>query len=148
MAGKSDPYCVLSLSASPSAPFLTTSVKEETLFPVWQETGSTYVPRIPAEPTLHVKVMDHDRFGKHDLLGRVDVKLNRLTSGKRYDQWFRVEGSKTSAGMLSVAVRRAKNVPAMDRNGNCVCARACACACTSACACASACSVCLCMRAS
>jgi len=115
--GKSDPYCVLALSASPSAPFLTTSVKEETLFPVWQERGSTYVPRIPAEPTLHVKVMDHDRFGKHDLLGRVDVKLNSLTSGKRYDQWLRVEGSKTSAGMLSVSVRRAKNVPAMDRNG-------------------------------
>ena len=33
-AGKSDPYCVLSLSASPSNPFLTTSVKKETLYPV------------------------------------------------------------------------------------------------------------------
>ena len=84
---------------------------------VWQETGWTYVPRIPAEPTLHVKIMDADRFGKHDLLGQVDIKLNSLTSGRRYDRWLRVEGQKTSAGMLSVAVRRAKNVPAMDRNG-------------------------------
>ena len=75
------------------------------------------MPRIPAEPTLHVKIMDADRFGKHDLLGQVDIKLNSLTSGRRYDRWLRVEGQKTSAGMLSVAVRRAKNVPAMDRNG-------------------------------
>ena len=63
-------------------PFMTTSVKDESLCPVWDESGWAYVPRTPTDPTLHIKIMDKDKFGKHDLLGQVHVALNDLKSGK------------------------------------------------------------------
>ena len=111
VSGTSDPYVVLSLNSSPSTPFFTSSVKQETLRPVWDESSWAYVPRMPADATLHVKIMDHDKFGKHDLLGRVDIPLNSLQSGRRYDRWCKIDGQKSCAGMLSVAVRRAKGLP-------------------------------------
>ena len=78
---------------------------------MWDESSWAYVPRMPADATLHVKIMDHDKFGKHDLLGRVDIPLNSLQSGRRYDRWCKIDGQKSCAGMLSVAVRRAKGLP-------------------------------------
>ena len=112
-----DPYCILSLNSAPGTPFFTTSIKDQTVCPIWNESSWVYVPRIPAQPTLHIKIFDHDKFGKHDILGQVDIPLNSLRSGKHYDRWCKIEGQTSSAGMLSVAVRRAKGLPAMDRNG-------------------------------
>jgi len=40
-----------------------------------------------------------------------------IHTGERYDQWCKIAGQKSSAGMLRVLVRRAVNLPAMDRNG-------------------------------
>jgi hypothetical protein len=107
----------LSLISSPSKPFLTTSVKDATLCPVWNESGWVYVPNIPAKPMLHVEIMNSNKFGQHDVLGNIEIPLNTLTSGNCYDRWHRIQGQKSSAGMLSVTVRRATDLPAMDRNG-------------------------------
>jgi len=111
VGGTSDPYVIMSLNSSPSKPFFTSGVKQATLCPVWDESSWSYVPRMPADATLHVKVMDNDKFGKHDLLGQVDIPLNTLQSGKRYDRWCKIDGYKSSTGMLSVALRRARGLP-------------------------------------
>ena len=114
--GTSDPYCVLSLSSSPSTPFFTTSVKEKCLNPTWHESSTVQVPR-GVNLGLKVDILDSDKFGHHDHLGRVDIPLSSLKSGIVHDSFHKVEGAKSSAGLLSVSVRCAKNLPAMDRNG-------------------------------
>nr|GEV28815.1 synaptotagmin-3 isoform X2 [Tanacetum cinerariifolium]GEV32064.1 synaptotagmin-3 isoform X2 [Tanacetum cinerariifolium] len=75
--GLSDPYVKLKLSGD-MLPSKKTTIKKNTLNPVWNETFKLVV-RDPQAQTLQVNVYDWDKVGSHDRLGMQVVPLKLLT---------------------------------------------------------------------
>ncbi|GJS94800.1 synaptotagmin-3 isoform X1 [Tanacetum coccineum] len=75
--GLSDPYVKLKLSGD-MLPSKKTTIKKNTLNPVWNETFKLIV-RDPQAQTLQVNVYDWDKVGSHDRLGMQVVPLKLLT---------------------------------------------------------------------
>ena len=94
--GKSDPYCTLRVSQRDretgrpgflEGPVQRTSVRPETLQPVWGERFAFEgVSRSPARaPVLLVEVWDKDRFDADDPLGQLEVPLAHICPARPAD---------------------------------------------------------------
>ena len=94
--GKSDPYCTLRVSQRDretgrpgflEGPVQRTSVRPETLQPVWGERFAFEgVSRSPARaPVLLVEVWDKDRFDADDPLGQLEVPLANICPARPAD---------------------------------------------------------------
>ncbi|PWA82446.1 C2 domain, Synaptotagmin-like mitochondrial-lipid-binding domain protein [Artemisia annua] len=75
--GLSDPYVKLKLSGD-MLPSKKTTIKKNTLNPIWNETFKLVV-KDPQAQTLQVNVYDWDKVGSHDRLGMQVVPLKLLT---------------------------------------------------------------------
>jgi Ca2+-dependent lipid-binding protein len=95
---KSDPYCVVTLGESSQT--FKTSVKENTLAPVWNETVE-FVVTNPQTEVLKVGIRDKD-VAFDDNIGSVEVPIAKFADLRGRDDWYSVVGKngETKSGKL------------------------------------------------
>ena len=102
VVGKSDPYCVLKLSTSNQE--WKTTVKDNTLMPIWNEIFSLPVSS-SMNDILTVMLYDKDNVSSDDLISTIDIPVNGLTPGKVLDKWYKMnpaKGNKTGGQLRLV----------------------------------------------
>jgi Ca2+-dependent lipid-binding protein len=82
--GKSDPFCVVNLLHSPSV--FKTTVKNNTLSPVWNET-TEFTLTNPLFDIIHILVKDKD-VASDDEMATLDVPLAKFCDLKINDSWY------------------------------------------------------------
>ena len=85
LCGTSDPYVKVYLLPDKKKKY-ETKVHRKTLNPQFDEEFSCTVPyKEIGSKTLGLVVHDFDRFGKHELIGKIEVPLNSIDLGKMYE---------------------------------------------------------------
>ena len=82
--GLTDPYIVLHLGTGPE---MKTSVKKNTLTPVWNETFSIPVTDVNAKLSL---LMEDKDVAADDKISTLDIEIKSLPYGQVVDQWFQL----------------------------------------------------------
>jgi Ca2+-dependent lipid-binding protein len=132
--GKSDPYVQVLLLPNKKHK-LTTQVKRKTLNPRWNEVfafeGYPYEKVINS--TLCMRVIDHDRFSKDDIIGELIIPMTSFDLANGQTLWKNLQPSQgrtgslgelclslcfdSTASSLTVTVIKARNLRAKDLNG-------------------------------
>eukprot|EP01059_Diplonema_ambulator_P004226 TRINITY_DN13923_c0_g1_i1.p1 TRINITY_DN13923_c0_g1~~TRINITY_DN13923_c0_g1_i1.p1 ORF type:complete len:564 (+),score=193.43 TRINITY_DN13923_c0_g1_i1:1263-2954(+) len=100
----SDPYCLISISNHPSSNSPKTStVKESTLKPVWNETF--VFTSVACKMNLFIKVMDKDRVGNDDDMGSGSVPLVDLFDGVDEEKEIPLRYNGKNYGIIAVKLR-------------------------------------------
>ena len=80
--GLTDPYIVLQLGSGPQ---MKTTVKKNTLTPVWNETFALPVTDVNSKLSLLMKDKD---VAADDKMATLDIEIKSLPYGQVVDQWF------------------------------------------------------------
>jgi len=131
--GTSDPYVKVYVLPDKKKKF-ETKVQKKSLNPVFDETFNFKVmyKEIGAK-TVVLAVYDFDRFGKHDIIGKIEVPLNSIDLGQVYETTKELEAADKdseklgdicfslryvpTSGKFSVVILEAKNLKKMDACG-------------------------------
>jgi len=131
--GTSDPYVKVYLMPDKKKKF-ETKVQKKSLNPVFNETFDFKVPyKEIGGKTMVLAVYDFDRFGKHDIIGKIEVPMNSIDLGQIYEATKELEAADKdseklgdicfslryvpTSGKFSVVILEAKNLKKMDACG-------------------------------
>jgi len=91
--GTSDPYVKVYLMPDKKKKF-ETKVQKKSLNPVFNETFDFKVPyKEIGGKTMVLAVYDFDRFGKHDIIGKIEVPMNSIDLGQIYEATKELEAA-------------------------------------------------------
>ncbi|GBG66339.1 hypothetical protein CBR_g58829 [Chara braunii] len=96
--GFSDPYVKLQIGRVK----MRTSFKKQTISPYWNEIFRLRIAGWHFPVKLHLRVRDHDSFGKDDELGYTEVDLADYRNGERHEIWKKLDGAKS--GIIHMAI--------------------------------------------
>jgi hypothetical protein len=96
--GTSDPYVMFELGGKK----LTSSYKEETIEPVWNEEYS--YPVTNRNMVLNVEVWSRDAYAQHDFEGKVSIPLSDLEDQKKTDRWYELSSDEEKTGFLRLGL--------------------------------------------
>jgi len=131
--GTSDPYVKVYLMPDKKKKF-ETKVQKKSLNPVFNETFDFKVPyKEIGGKTMVLAVYDFDRFGKHDIIGKIEVPMYSIDLGQIYEATKELEAADKdseklgdicfslryvpTSGKFSVVILEAKNLKKMDACG-------------------------------
>ncbi|KAM3864053.1 synaptotagmin Va [Diretmus argenteus] len=133
IGGTSDPYVKVYMLPDKKKKF-ETKVQRKNLCPVFNE---TFIFKIPYSElggqTLVLQVFDFDRFGKHDVIGKIEIPMNSIDMAQPIHEYRDLVGGEDkqeilgdvcislryvpTAGKLTVNIMEAKNLKKMDVGG-------------------------------
>ncbi|XP_028844787.1 synaptotagmin Vb [Denticeps clupeoides] len=134
IGGTSDPYVKVYLLPDKKKKF-ETKVQRKNLCPVFNETFMFKIPYAElGGKTLVLQVFDFDRFGKHDVIGQINIPMNSVDLGQPLHEWRDLESAEKeeqeklgdicislryvpTAGKLTINIMEAKNLKKMDVGG-------------------------------
>lgn len=96
--GTSDPYVIFELGGKK----LTSSYKEETTEPVWNEEYSFAVTN--RNMVLNIEVWSRDQYAQHDFEGKVSIPLSDLEDQKKSDRWHELSNEEEKTGYLRLGL--------------------------------------------
>lgn len=131
--GTSDPYVKVYLMPDKKKKF-ETKVQKKSLNPVFNETFDFKVPyKEIGGKTMVLAVYDFDRFGKHDIIGKIEIPMNSIDLGQVYEATKELEAADKdseklgdicfslryvpTSGKFNVVILEAKNLKKMDACG-------------------------------
>lgn len=131
--GTSDPYVKVYLMPDKKKKF-ETKVQKKSLNPVFNETFDFKVPyKEIGSKTMVLAVYDFDRFGKHDIIGKIEIPMNSIDLGQVYEATKELEAADKdseklgdicfslryvpTSGKFNVVILEAKNLKKMDACG-------------------------------
>jgi Ca2+-dependent lipid-binding protein len=86
--GKSDPFCIISLTSTRQ--IFRTKVVPNTLNPVWNDEFRVILAD-PAKDLFQITVKDNDDTSEDDPLGRIKLKASDFPIGQVIDKWYELE---------------------------------------------------------
>ena len=89
--GKSDPYCIITLSGSPATQ--RTNVLNNTLSPQWNQTFAFPI-EYPTTRSLNILIRDKD-VSFDDDMSKVSIPLANLQYGQNHDSWYNLQPCKS-----------------------------------------------------
>ncbi|CAG5098639.1 Oidioi.mRNA.OKI2018_I69.XSR.g15847.t1.cds [Oikopleura dioica] len=131
--GTSDPYVKVYVLPDKKKKF-ETKVQKKSLNPVFDETFNFKVLyKEIGSKTVVLAVYDFDRFGKHDIIGKIEVPLNSIDLGQIFETTKELEAADKdseklgdvcfslryvpTSGKFTVVILEAKNLKKMDACG-------------------------------
>lgn len=131
--GTSDPYVKVYVLPDKKKKF-ETKVQKKSLNPVFDETFNFKVLyKEIGSKTVVLAMFDFDRFGKHDIIGKIEIPLNSIDLGQMYEATKELEPADKdseklgdicfslryvpTSGKFSVVILEAKNLKKMDACG-------------------------------